>query len=208
MALLLALAMMTAAMAKLTSGWLDPQSHAVQAHLLLNDLVTGRSNWFTKHMLFIHSRTLWEFFDDSTVLLEAAFLLTVAWRPAFRVVCAVACFFHLGIALTMEIAYVANLIVYAAFFDWSVLKYRAGNLLRAWDWILGKLSATWLLVLSAAIAFAYLGFGGNPLGLLFTAEWDPVGVVICALGALVAAVFLIGTVRKLINQKIKAVPDR
>ena len=206
MALLVALAMMTAAVAKLTSGWLDPHSHAVLAHLLVNDLVTGRSNWFTNHMMFIHSGLVWEFFDDSTIFLEAAFLFTVAWRPAFRVVCALACFFHLGIALTMEIAYVANLIVYAAFFDWSALESRSGNLLRAWDRMLGKLPAPGLLALGSVIAFAYLGLGGNPLGILFTDEWDPPGVAVCTLAALIAGMFLAGKIRRYAHERRTNLP--
>lgn len=205
MALIVALAMLTAAWAKLASGWPDPHSHAVQAHLLFNDLVVGRSNWFVKHILTIHLGTFWELLDDSTVLVESAFILTVLWRPAFRVVCALACFLHLGIALTMEIAYVANLIVYAAFCNWSVVEFRARNLLRAWNSMLGKLSAPWLLVFGGAIAFVYLRFGGNPLGLLFSAESDPVGVAICGLGSIIGAVFLIGAIRNLTRQRLKGV---
>jgi len=202
MALIVALAMLTAAWAKFASGWFDPHSHAVQGHLLFNDLVVGRSNWFVKYILPVHLGAFWEFLDDSTVLLESAFMLTVLWRPAFRVVCALACFLHLGIALTMEIAYVANLIVYAAFCNWSVIESRAGNLLRAWNSMLGKLSAPWLLAFSGVIIFVYLRFGGNPVGLLFPDEWDPVGVVICTLGALVAAVFLLGVIRELTHHKL------
>jgi hypothetical protein len=195
MALMVALGMMTAALAKFLTWWLDPHSHAVLAHLLLNEFVTGRSSWFTQQMLRIHSGMFWEVFDVSTVLVEAAFLATVGWRPAFRVVCALACFFHLGIALTMQIAYVANLIAYAAFFDWSFLETRMGNRLTAWNWALGKLSGAWLLAFSAIIASVYLGLGENPLRILFPAEWDPPGVVLCAVGAIIAALFLTGKIR-------------
>jgi hypothetical protein len=194
MAFIVALCMFSAALAKATTGWLDPHSHSVHAHLLFNYFVISRTNWLIKPVLFIHSGAFWEFFDYSTILLEAAFLFTVAWRPAFRVVCAFACFFHLGIAVTMEIAYVSNLIAYAAFFDWSVLEHRVPHLARAWNWILERVSPLRLVGLSGAVTFIYLKFG-NPLGILFPQEWDPPGVLVCALAALLATVFLSKMVR-------------
>jgi predicted DCC family thiol-disulfide oxidoreductase YuxK/uncharacterized membrane protein YphA (DoxX/SURF4 family) len=192
MALMVGMAMMTAAAAKAASGWLDPHSHAVRAHMLYNVFVTGRANWFAEHMLSIKSGVFWEFLDYATVLIEASFLLTVARRRAFRVVCALACFLHLGIALTMEIAFVGNLLAYAAFCKWSALEARAGRLLRVWNRILDSISAPWVLGCGVAVAFVYLRFG-NPLQLL--PEWDPLGVLISVVSAFVATVFLIGLVR-------------
>jgi uncharacterized membrane protein YphA (DoxX/SURF4 family) len=192
MALVVGLGMMSAAAPKAASGWLDPHSHAVRAHVLFNDFVTGRSTWFTERLLQINSSVFWKFLDYEAVLIEAAFLLTVARRRAFRVVCALACFFHLGIALTMEIAYVPNIMAYAAFCEWSVLESQVGGLLSVWNRLLGRIAVPWLLGSGATVALVYLRFG-NPLQL--SQEWDPVGLAICTLSAFVAAVFLIGTVR-------------
>jgi hypothetical protein len=191
MALAVGLGMLTAAVSKAASGWLDPYSHATQAHMLHNAVVTGRITWFTERMLDVDSRVFWKFFDYATLLIEVAFLFTVIRRRAFRVVCALTCFFHLGIALTMEIAYVPNLLAYAVFFDWSILERHAGTYLRAWDRLLARISPQWLLGCGTALALVEVEFG-NPLQL--PQEWDPVGVAICLIAALIAAVFLIGSV--------------
>src|SRR4029077_1843992 len=145
MALIVGLAMMTAAVPKAGSGWLDPHSHAVRAWLLYNHVVTGRSDWFSGHLLRIDSWVPWKLFDYATVLIEASFLLAVTRRSAFRVVCAFACFLHLGIAVMMEIAFVGNILAYAACFEWSALESRAGGLLHLWNRLLDRISAPWVL---------------------------------------------------------------
>ena len=192
MALLIGIGMMSAALPKLASGWLDPHSHAVRAHLLYNTFVTGRSTWFTQHALQIKSGLFWESLDYATVLIEGAFLLTVFRRRAFSIVCALACFFHLGIALTMEIAFVGNIVSYAACMDWSPLQPRLSGVLRLWIRVLNRMSTAWVLGCAVVIAAVYLRFG-NPLQL--PQEWDPVGVGICLLSCVVAGIFLIGVLR-------------
>jgi predicted DCC family thiol-disulfide oxidoreductase YuxK/uncharacterized membrane protein YphA (DoxX/SURF4 family) len=187
MALMVGIGMMSAALPKLASGWLDPHTHAVRAHLLYNTFVTGRTNWFAEHALQIQSGVFWESLDYGTVLLEGAFLLTVFSRRAFYVVCALACFFHLGIALTMEIAFTGNIVAYAAVCDWSGVPARAGSVFHVWDRILSRLSGPLVLSLGAALAASYLRFG-NPFQLPI--EWDPIGVAICLLACLAATIFL------------------
>jgi predicted DCC family thiol-disulfide oxidoreductase YuxK/uncharacterized membrane protein YphA (DoxX/SURF4 family) len=202
MALMVGMAMMTAAAPKAASGWLDPGVHATQAHILLNVFVTGRSTWLAKHMLDVNSGVFWKFIDYATVLIEASFLLAVIRRRAFRVVLALACFFHLGIALSMEIVFTPNIMAYAAFVEWSALESRFGGLLRGWNWILSNLSALWVLGFGTAVAFVYLRFG-NPFQI--PQELDPVGFVICVVSVLVATVFLIGLFRKSLRAPARAV---
>jgi uncharacterized membrane protein YphA (DoxX/SURF4 family) len=192
LALIVGLAMMTSASAKATSGWLNPRLHAVQAHVIYNDVVTGRSTWLAEQLLRIRSGVFWKTLDYSTVLIEAGFLLTVVRRRALRVVCALACFLHLGIALTMEIAYTDILIAYAVFCDWSTFEFRVGYLLTAWNQFLGRISPRLILICAAILTFVYFRFG-NPFQ--FHQEWDPVGVGICILSAFIATVFLVGMVR-------------
>jgi len=202
MALIVGLAMMTAAVPKATSGWLDPHSYAVRAHMLSNVVVTGRSNWFAAQMFRIKSGLFWKFFDYSTLGIEAAFLFTLARRQAFRVVAALACFFHLGIALSMEIAFVANIIAYAAIADWSTVESHAGGVLRVWNRILGRLSGPLVLSGGTLVSVVYLRFG-NPLQL--PQEWDPLGTVLCALSAVVAGMFLMGFFRDRLRAPSRAV---
>jgi len=98
----------------------------------------------------------------------------------------------LGIALSMEIAFVGNIIAYAAVADWSAFESRAGGMLRVWNRMLGGLSAWCVLGGGGVVAFVYLRFG-NPLQ--FPQAWDPLGVTLCLLSSVVAAVFLMGLLR-------------
>jgi len=200
LALIVGMAMMTAALPKVTSGWLDPHAHAVRAHILSNVFVSGHANWFAEQMLRIRSGVFWKLCDYGTVSIEASFLLTVVRRRALRIVCAVACLFHLAITLTMQIAFVGNILAYAAVADWSVVESRVGGVLRMWNRILNKMSAPVIVGAGAALAFAYLRFG-NPVQL--PQQWDPLGTSICLLSALVAGGFLVGSVRDFASNRVK-----
>jgi hypothetical protein len=196
MTLMVGMAMMSAAAPKAATGWLNPHLYAVRAHIMYNDFVTGRSNWFAEHALRINSRLFWKALDYSTVLIEASFLLTVVRRRAFRVACAVACFFHLGIGLTMEITFVGNILAYGVCFEWSDLESRGRGFLRLWNRLLDRMSAPLVLGSGAAVAFVYLRFG-NPLQL--PQEWDPIGILITLLATAIAGAFLVGRVRSWIK---------
>lgn len=192
LALITALGMMSAAVPKAVSGWLDPHSHAVLGHLTYNALVTGRTNWLVNRMLKIHSDLFWEFFDYMTVLLEASFLFLVGRRRTFRLICGAACFFHLGIAITMQIAYWPNLLAYGAFCNWSVVeRWPIGsNLqkLRKYAW--PRLTPVWLIGLAAGLSLMYLTVG-NPLHRLSElgpSDADLLGMSVCIFAAMVAAI--------------------
>lgn len=194
LALLTAFGMMNAAVPKAASGWLNPHSHAVLAHILKNTFVTGRSSWIATKLMGIHSGLFWESLDYATVALEASFLLLVGRRRTFRVACAAACFFHLGIALTMDIAYWPNLLVYGAFTDWNVLENNVtGNrLLRLWESTVLIFTPFRAFVLGSLVSVVYLVYG-NPLhkvATLLPPESDPLGLIVCIFGVLVATMFL------------------
>ncbi|MCW9706748.1 hypothetical protein [Fodinibius salsisoli] len=120
-ALLIGLAMFTAAFAKITTGWLDPNVSAITGHLLQNYYTTGRETLWGSMLLSINSFHLFKFLDYSTIILESAFILSIFSLKYFRLVCAMACFFHFGIQLTMGISFTPNIIAYAFFVDWSSL---------------------------------------------------------------------------------------
>jgi predicted DCC family thiol-disulfide oxidoreductase YuxK len=186
--------MMSAAIPKVTTGWPDPHSHAVLAHLAENTFVAGRSSWIATKMLQIRSGLFWESMDYATVVLEGSFLFLVVRRTYFRLACAVACFFHLGIALSMGIAYWPNLLIYGACCDWSVAEKNTGcrRLLRFWENILAHTSLVRLLLLSALMSLLYLGYG-NPfhkVAELFPPETDPLGLAVCIFAVMVATIFL------------------
>jgi hypothetical protein len=181
MALIVALAMFTAAYAKIAGGWLNSETHATLGHLIRNVYSAGRDSIFAKVALSVKSGIFWESFDVSTIVIEAAFLAAVMNRRAFRIVCAVACFFHVGVALLMQINFTSNLIAYAAFFPWAV----AVQMSVTTRWIASR--RTWhLSAFSAALSLGYLTIG-NPVK-AYSAE---VGTAVCLVAAALATLFLL-----------------
>lgn len=192
LALITAFGMMSAAEPKAVSGWLNPHSRAVLGHLTYNAFATGRTNWIAERMLQIHSAVFWKSLDYATVLLEASFLFLVGRRRTFRFACAAACFFHLGIALSMQIAYWPNLLAYGAFCDWSVVETSPIGrfLLTPRSSESSRFTPVWLTGLAAGLSLMYLSIG-NPLHRLAdlgAPDSDPLGTLVCVFAAIVATV--------------------
>jgi hypothetical protein len=121
LALLLGVAFATAAIPKLQGGWLDPSTHAVQATLFDQYYGAGRTQYLADVFLGINNSLFWESLDYLTIALEAGLLFAVlSWR-SLRVACAIACIFHLSVYLMMNIAFTANVMVYAAFVRWDLV---------------------------------------------------------------------------------------
>lgn len=64
---------------------------------------------------------LWEAFDVATVVFEVGFLLAILHPLSTRLFVVGAVAFHTGVALVLNIAFLPNLIVYAAVVPWSRL---------------------------------------------------------------------------------------
>lgn len=120
-ALAIGLAMFTAALPKLFSGWLDPTRSAARFRFLENHYVTGRSGPATELFLNWDPALFWIAADLGTVLLEGAILFFVITPRLFRLACAAAAIFHLGIWALMDIDFHANVIAYAAFVRWDLV---------------------------------------------------------------------------------------
>jgi predicted DCC family thiol-disulfide oxidoreductase YuxK/uncharacterized membrane protein YphA (DoxX/SURF4 family) len=201
LALLVGFAMMTAAYGKATTGWLDFRTHAALAHLTLNSVVAGRETAVGSLMFRVQSGVFWELLDYMTIILEASFLLVVANRRAFRVVCALACFFHFGIALTMRIPFWPNVLAYAAFYDWSGLTSRkpARRAVAAFERFVTWLTPLMVGSLALIVSVAYVT-AGNPLlslaGLIGPEPESTVGYPPLILGVVVASAFLVGEIGK------------
>lgn len=206
LALLIGFGMMTAAYGKAVSGWLDPKTHAVLGHFVNNALNAKRDTWFSGAFLQIRSDTFWELNDWGTVALEGSFLIAALNRRAFRVVCAVACFFHLGIALTMRIPFWPNVLAYGAFCEWSALAAGAfAAPLGAWSRMLSRVSAPRVLLPAGVLAGWWLVLG-NPFQLL-AARLGPepeatIAYPVIGIGALIASYFLLGQIRALFGRRV------
>lgn len=118
-ALVIALAMLTAAESKHGSGWLDPSVSASRFHMVLNHIVTGRSGVLTDAAMSVTLPWLWELLDVATVAVEYAFIPALISPVLFRTVALSAVAFHLGVWLTMDIAFGVNLVAYAFVVRWS-----------------------------------------------------------------------------------------
>jgi hypothetical protein len=115
----LASAMFIAGAGKLIAGWLDPSLQATQAHLVDQFFQNGRRDLLAPVLLSFDNDVFWELQDWATVILEVGFLgaaLRLSWIRGFMVA---AVFFHLGVALSLNIAFAVQIPVYALFVDWS-----------------------------------------------------------------------------------------
>ena len=119
LALLVGLGFLTAAVPKVLSGWLSPATHAVQGVMFTQYHVNGRTELLADRFVGVRDGFFWESVDVATVLLEGLLVVAVlSWRW-WRVGIAIACLFHLGVLLMMNIGFSSNVVTYAAFVLWS-----------------------------------------------------------------------------------------
>ncbi len=119
LALLIGFALFTAGFTKLMGGWLDPTTPATQGHWLKQYFIVGRQDLLANLVTYPWPAGLWELLDWGTVFLELGFLPAAFFPSAFRLFLAAMVGFHLGTALLLNITFVQNLIVYAAFLNWG-----------------------------------------------------------------------------------------
>ncbi len=119
LALLLCFAMFTAGFQKLTAGWLDPSTQAVQGHMIRVFFIDRVQGLLAPFFIDIHDRLFWEILDYVSVSFELAFLLAMLHPALIRLFAGFATFFHLGILLILNIAYHPIFLVYAAFVNWQ-----------------------------------------------------------------------------------------
>jgi len=191
--LLIGLAFMTAAVPKLLTGWLSPASQATQAHFYRQFYVNGRTDWFASAFLRIDFPLGWEVLDWATVALEAGILFAVVTWRSLRVVLAVACLFHLGVLLMMNISFYFDVIAYAAFVPWGRVRSLAALVERRWQrWV------PW-----AAMPLIAVGaFGVRASGL--EAE-NYVGPAVVIVAAVVAVWYLSRTALDIVTSRRRAV---
>ena len=96
----------------------------------------------------------------ATVAIECALLFAIVSRRAFVAVCALMCFFHLGVALLFQITFTPNLMAYAAFVDWRP-RTEHGPLAHSVRWLSTRTRAECGIAIVGAIATLLLA--GNPI---------------------------------------------
>ncbi len=203
-AVVIGLAMFTAAVPKVMTGWLETSSSAVFGHAVNNAIFNDRQTPAWQFAIRTFPPIAWELMDYSTVLLEGCFVLTVARRRTFRTACAVAALFHFGVAMLMRIMFLPNLVAYAAFVKWDGVMVRLGLMRpvrRLQQW-LGRRSDLQLVTTAGALALIALTWR-NPLGVLTTAvvPGGSVAVGVTWIAAVSAAVFLFSELRLVLSAR-------
>jgi hypothetical protein len=146
----------TAAIPKIQAGWLDPSTQAVHRSILAR----ADGPYLAGHAAAFDSRALWELVDLATIALEAGLVLTVVRLRWFRIALSTAVLFHVGVVVTLDIRFLAQVVAYGAFVPWG-----------AWAaWLLARrrLSlpiprSTRLTGVAAAVAVVVVGLGLHAL---------------------------------------------
>lgn len=129
LALILGFMMFTAGFPKILGGWLDIQTQAAEGHFFKQYFVRGRQDLLAAWALNI-SNNVWEILDYATVFLEVGFLAAILKPQSTRIFICLAVLFHFCTMMILNIAFLPNFLVYAAFLNWdwinqSLKKYKS-----------------------------------------------------------------------------------
>ena len=183
---LLASAMATAAIAKMRGGWLDPTYSATFGHQLNHVFARGGDGFLARQAVDNHIGVVDEVVDWATVLFELAWIpaiFSVRWT---RRVVAFAVLFHMSVALVLNIAFMANLAVYAVVVAWPAPRQELRHRI-------------WVAAVAVAAVAAVAAIAGHPLARLAFA-WSERGDLLVSTAVLgvatIAAIrFGIGQIR-------------
>lgn len=156
LAIVVGLGMLTAAIAKFR--WIECDSQFVRLWVIHYRDSVGWGGVLTDPLLALPSG-FWEPLDWLTLVVEGGMLLAIANQRLFQFACVVACMFHLGIALTLDIPFWCNVLAYAAFFPigvainrWYLWLPPCGALtLMLFPWSDGREFVARLVVVSGAL---------------------------------------------------------
>lgn len=205
-ALLISLAMLTAAMAKLTSGWLNPSVSALAGHLVHNYFMRDRHTLVSTYLLSSNNFYIFKFLDYATLVIETAFIFSIFSLRTFRLVCAFAIFFHLGVQLNMEISFTPNVLAYALFVNWGYLYRfeRSRGWLESLQNIFSKVGILRIVGIAIPVWFVYV-YWGNPfafsLGLSSIIGGSIVEILIMITAAIISLIYIYQYLRSLIKSK-------
>jgi uncharacterized membrane protein YphA (DoxX/SURF4 family) len=183
-------AMFTAGFPKILGGWLDPSTQATQGHFVRQYFVHGRQDLLAPLAATLHAPWVWEFFDVATVVFEVGFLLAILHPASTRLFAVLAVAFHTGVKLTLNIAFLPNLIVYAAVLPWPRIARWVQSRIPELPAIAEPALVRWIAV--GGIALLFYGFG-SPVHALngwlpFTSDLTAADVLGIALSWVVIAV--------------------
>lgn len=113
--------MLTAGLPKLYNGWMRTDSQASLGYQAIEYYANQRQSGLAEFFVHLNAPWYWETLDWLTVIIECSIILAAfSWR-LLRVAVAALTIFHLGVLLSLNIAFSQNIIVYAAFFSWALI---------------------------------------------------------------------------------------
>src|SRR5699024_5108929 len=118
LALIIGFLFFTAGFPIISGGWLDMDTQATQVHFFKHYYIRGRQDLLAP-LALNDGPVLWEWFDYSTVIFEIGFLVAILHVRITRIYICIAILIHFGIMLILNIAFLPNLLAYAAFINWS-----------------------------------------------------------------------------------------
>jgi hypothetical protein len=107
--------MLTAAVAKSATGWLDPARQATR-FFVAEAALSPRSGPLADSVLGIDSIVFWKFFDYTTLLVEGGLVLAVFIPIVFRAGLLTLGIFHVGVWALLRIDFHQYVFVYLGFF--------------------------------------------------------------------------------------------
>lgn len=124
LALFLGFMMFTAGFPKILGGWLDPSTQATRGHLFNQFFVHNRQDLLAAFAVRFDVAFVWEVLDWATIIFEVGFLVAVLKAGWTRLFICFATIFHFSTMMTLNIPFLVNFLVYAAFIKWdSVFRY-------------------------------------------------------------------------------------
>ena len=121
LALLIAVGMLTAGWAKLTSGWLDPSVYCTYGHMVMNNLVMVRDMPAARMAFKLGPSPVWKIADWSATLLEIGFIVAILKRRFWHWALIAAVLFHVGVWALFGIVFSYNVLAYGAFVPFARL---------------------------------------------------------------------------------------
>ena len=121
-ALLVAFGLFTAGLPKLLGGWLSFDTQASFSKFHTSYYALNRQDLLASSLISTGNlKYFWEFQDWFTVGFEVLFLASIVKEKIFKLFICLAVGFHWGVALTMNIVFPEQIIIYFMFVDWSTL---------------------------------------------------------------------------------------
>lgn len=120
-AMVVAYALVTAALPKVVSGWLDPSREATRGFVARDVADATKLGPLTQAVFEIKFSAFWKFLDYSTLIAESALVVLIFFPLLFRIGIAAIVFFHVGVYLALGISFESYFFVYAPFFSAPVI---------------------------------------------------------------------------------------